>query len=216
MRRAWWPNLFMAREAGYRDKPRPEEADLDTVILERTTDPNRAGLLRGLLESEGIVVSTPGYTASSTAGITGVFDIVIRVPKKDPSGRSGVWCTAERGRRITCRGGLRCTTTGLTPISCVGDGAACSADTCADTTLTECDSASARSRPPVDSADVGGTCDVTMGCVPSATECTPGESTCDGSIITYCSPGRTRETLDCTALGFSRCLAATGTGVFCL
>lgn len=73
----------MAREEGYRQKPRPEEADLDTVILERTTVPTRAGLIRALLESEGIVVSTPGYTASSTAGLTGDFDIVIRVPKKD-------------------------------------------------------------------------------------------------------------------------------------
>lgn len=74
---------MVAQEEGYRDKPRPGEDELDTVILEQTTVPTRAALIRNLLEEEGIVVSTPGYTASSTAGITGAFDIAIRVPKKD-------------------------------------------------------------------------------------------------------------------------------------
>lgn len=134
----------------------------------------------------------------------------------DPSGRSGIWCASGIGTLITCNDGLRCTTTGLAPIDCVGDGAACTADTCSGATLTDCDPVSSRGRPPVDCADVGGTCDVALGCVPSATECTPGAGTCDGSVITYCSPSRTEETLDCTALGFSRCLAATGSGVYCL
>lgn len=73
----------MAVDKGYRDKPRFEEHELDTVILERTVDQVRAAMVRNILEGEDIVVSTPGYEAHSTAGITGAFEITIRVPKKD-------------------------------------------------------------------------------------------------------------------------------------
>ena len=73
----------MAVDKGYRDKPRFEEHELDTVILERTVDPVRAAMVRNILEAADIVVSTPGYEAHNTAGITGAFEIIVRVPKKD-------------------------------------------------------------------------------------------------------------------------------------
>jgi hypothetical protein len=73
----------MAVDKGYRDKPRFEEHELDTVILERTVDPVRAAMVRNILEAADIVVSTPGYEAHNTAGVTGAFEISIRVPQKD-------------------------------------------------------------------------------------------------------------------------------------
>lgn len=73
----------MKANEGYRDPVELEADDLDTVLLERTTDPMRASMLRTLLEDEGIAVSTPGYNVSAMTGAMGVFDISVRVPRID-------------------------------------------------------------------------------------------------------------------------------------
>lgn len=74
------PITAMKAKEGYRDPVELEADDLDTVLLERTTDPMRATMLRTLLEEEGIEVSTPGYSVSA---VTGAVDISVRVPRID-------------------------------------------------------------------------------------------------------------------------------------
>lgn len=71
----------MTREAGYREQVKRDERDLDTVELERTTEPMRAEMLRVILEDEGIAVSTPGFhvTTMRFAGMS----ISVRVPRAD-------------------------------------------------------------------------------------------------------------------------------------
>lgn len=52
------------------------------VELLRTNDPLRVGLVRGVLESEGIVVSTPGFEASGVMPhLRSAIVIVVRVPR---------------------------------------------------------------------------------------------------------------------------------------
>lgn len=135
----------------------------------------------------------------------------------DADGLGGLWCTSGVGTRLRCRSGYRCQVpTGWFGVDCVGDGATCSASSCVGNTYVECQAGHAV--PPVDCASVGGTCSPTAGCVPSATACTPGASqpTCTGAVIHYCSPSHTLATLDCAAHGFTSCVAATGSGTWCV
>lgn len=68
---------------GYREPVALDERELDTVVIERTADPMRAAMVRAILEGEDIVVSTPGYHVATMTGLSGSFDISVRVPKVD-------------------------------------------------------------------------------------------------------------------------------------
>jgi hypothetical protein len=58
-----------------------ESGDVQVELL-RTTDPVRAGLVRGVLESEGIAVSTRGLTANGVMPhLRNAIEIVVRVPR---------------------------------------------------------------------------------------------------------------------------------------
>lgn len=134
----------------------------------------------------------------------------------DADGLGGVWCASGVGTAVRCRSGYRCEVpTGWFGVDCLGDGAACSASRCAGSAYVEC--RGGQEVPPVDCASVGGTCSPTAGCVPSATECTPGASqpTCTGAVIHYCSPSHTLASVDCAALGFTGCVATGGSGAWC-
>lgn len=63
-------------------KPVRTPDDLDLVVLEVTHDPMRAENVRSLLESEGIVVATPGLEHRVVLGpLAGHVEIAIRVPR---------------------------------------------------------------------------------------------------------------------------------------
>jgi hypothetical protein len=134
----------------------------------------------------------------------------------DADGRGGLFCASGIGTRVECRAGLRCSTDGLAPVTCVGDGAACTEGACSGSDHTECDDVSGAARPAVDCRRIG-TC-TTEGCVATASECAPDEDepSCDGTVITYCGPDHRPATLDCAALGYVSCREAPGSGTFCL
>jgi hypothetical protein len=61
-----------------------DQPDDPHVELLRTTDPVRAGLVRGVLESEGIPASTPGLEASGVMPhLRSAIAIVVRVPRSE-------------------------------------------------------------------------------------------------------------------------------------
>ena len=66
----------------YHRRVKADESGDEHVELLRSTDPVRVGLVRGLLEREGIVVSTPGYEANGVMPhLRNALEIVVRVPR---------------------------------------------------------------------------------------------------------------------------------------
>lgn len=76
------------REGAYRERAEGgardiDEVLLDSVLLETTSSPMRAAMVRNILESEGIPVATPGFHVSAATGLNLTFDIQIRVPRDE-------------------------------------------------------------------------------------------------------------------------------------
>lgn len=75
----------------------PDESRDEQVELLRTTDPVRAGLVRGVLEHEGIAVSTPGLEANGVMPhLRNAIEIVVRVPRSELEAARRVVAEMER------------------------------------------------------------------------------------------------------------------------